>query len=130
MVKVSGSEKLLAAWKKRALTEEAVHEIAAELDRSPATVEKVEVIGGAHATGVKVTAAYTGDDVPRCGNDVLFWLNWHRRHGGRIRIPRIQIDGIPIPDLVRIEFGFGDLGPEPVLDQIATALDMQSKAGL
>lgn len=105
-----GSEKLLAAWKQRALTEESVHEIAAELEKSPATVEKVNVVGGSAATGVQVQLSYSGDDVPFCGNDLAFWLRWRRRHGGSVKPPKILINGIPFPDLVRIQLDFGHVG--------------------
>ena len=63
-----GSEKLLDAWKSRALTEDAVHEIANALEQSPARVERAD------ATGVRLSLRYDGDDLPSCGNDILFWL--------------------------------------------------------
>lgn len=69
-----GSEKLLDAWKSRALTEDAVHEIANALEQSPARVERADVVGGADATGVRLSLRYDGDDLPSCGNDILFWL--------------------------------------------------------
>ena len=107
MAELRGSEKLLAAWKTRALTEEAVHEIAEALDKSPAKVEGASVIGGAEATGVRLSLAYEGDDGPWCGNDILFWLTWHRKYGGVVKPPRIIINGTPFPDLVRVELDFG-----------------------
>jgi hypothetical protein len=107
-----GSERLMAAWQARALTEDSVREIAAALDASPATILGANVIGGAHPIGVTLSLAYEGDDVPRCGNDILFWLQWHRNHGGGvIRAPRILINGIPFPDLVRLELEFGHVPP-------------------
>ena len=112
-----GSERLMAAWNARALTEESVKEIAAALEASPATVLGANVIGGAHPTGVSLSLAYEGDDVPLCGNDILFWLRWHINHGGGgVRPPRIIINGIPFPDLVRIELDFGHVGPSGLAD--------------
>lgn len=105
--KARGSEKLLAAWKARTLTEESVREISQALDRSPAKVETATVFGGANATGMRVGLAYSGDDVPMCGNDLLFWLKWHRVHGGEVKPPRILIDGIPFPDVLRMQLDFG-----------------------
>ncbi|MDH4346561.1 MAG: hypothetical protein OEW31_09525 [Thermoleophilia bacterium] len=107
-----GSEKVMAAWKARALTEESVREIAAALEKSPATVEGANVVGGEHATGLSLSLRYDGDDGPWCGNDILFWLKWHLSHGGVIRPPRIIINGIPFPDLVRMELDFGHVGAE------------------
>lgn len=104
-----GSEKLLAAWKNRALTEAAVNEIAKELEKSPAVVEKAAVIGGANASGVALSLSYSGDDVPYCGNDLAFWLKWHRTHGGVVRPPKIIINGIPFPDIIRVQLEFGDV---------------------
>ncbi|HEU4730284.1 MAG TPA: hypothetical protein VFT22_20445 [Kofleriaceae bacterium] len=109
-----GSEKLIAAWNTRALTDESVKEIAAALDASPAKVLAANVVGGTHATGLTLSLAYEGDDVPRCGNDILFWLRWHINHGGgAVHPPRIIINGIPFPDLVRMELDFGHVGPGP-----------------
>jgi hypothetical protein len=102
-----GSEKLLAAWKTRALSEESVREIATALEKSPATVEGANVVGGTNATGVRLSLRYQGDDVPQCGNDILFWLKWHIDHGGVIRPPKVIINGIPFPDPVRLELDFG-----------------------
>jgi hypothetical protein len=107
--RIRGSEKLLAAWKARVLTEASVHEIANALDNSPAEVESVRVIGGQHATGVQLSLSYEGDDVPRCGNDILFWLRWHQKFGGVVKPPRIIINGTPFPDLVNITLGFGQI---------------------
>jgi hypothetical protein len=104
-----GSAKLLAAWKARALTEESVNEIAQHLDTSPARVEGVTVAGGTAASGLTVSLAYDGDDTPRCGNDIIFWLRWHLTHGGGVVLtpPRIIINGTPYPDLVRMQLDFG-----------------------
>ena len=110
----SGSEKLMAAWKTRALSEESVREIATALEKSAARVEQASVFGGASATGMQLTLSYEGDDVPRCGNDILFWLKWHRDHGGVVVPPRIIINGTPFPDLVRMVLDFGHpRGPAP-----------------
>lgn len=109
--KLRGSEKLLSAWKNRTLTEDSIREIARALDESPAQVLAARVVGGSNATGVQLSLAYEGDDVPRCGNDLLFWFKWHRIHGGEVRPPRIIIDGTPFPDLVRMELNFGDVTP-------------------
>jgi hypothetical protein len=111
MARERGSEKLLAAWKNRALTDESVREIAAALDKSPAVVEHAAVFGGANATGVALTLSYSGDDVPMCGNDLSFWFNWHRRFGGLVRPPKIIINGIPVPDVVRVHLEFGNVRP-------------------
>jgi hypothetical protein len=102
-----GSEKLMAAWRARALTEDAVREIAAQFEKSPAKVESADVVGGAAPTGVRITASYDGDDTPWCGNDILFWLKWHRNHGGNPKPPRILINGIPYPEVVQVLLDFG-----------------------
>jgi hypothetical protein len=108
-----GSEKLMAAWKARELTEESVRGIAEELDKSPAKVERVSIEGGANPTGVQLALRYGGDDIPWCGNDILFWFKWHIKNGKRVvRPPRIIIDGTPYPDLVRMELDFGQVGKE------------------
>lgn len=109
--KERGSVKVMAAWKARTLTEESIREVASQLDQSPATVEGAEVVGGANATGLRLSLRYDGDDGPWCGNDILFWLKWHRTHGGGSpRPPRIIIDGTPYPDLVRVQLDFGHVG--------------------
>jgi hypothetical protein len=102
-----GSEKLMAAWKSRALTEESVREIADVLAKSPAVVESANVVGGERPTGVQVSLRYDGDDVPWCGNDILFWFKWHKKYGGVVEAPRIIINGRPWPDLVRMQLDFG-----------------------
>jgi hypothetical protein len=105
-----GSEKVLAAWNSRMLSEESIGEIAKQFDESPATVETANVVGGAQPTGLRVSLRYDGEDGPWCGNDILFWLKWHLGHGGVVRPPKIIINGIPFPDLVRMELDFGHVG--------------------
>jgi hypothetical protein len=105
-----GSEKLLAAWKARALSEESVKEIASALEKSSAQLEAASFVGGSAATGVTVSLSYSGDDVPQCGNDIQFWLAWLRKHGGTPRPPRVIINGIPFPDLIKLELDFGHPG--------------------
>lgn len=105
-----GSQKLVAAWKARALTDESVREITQAFDASPAAVLGANFVGGAHATGMTVALSYEGDDIPRCGNDIQFWLKWHITHGGTPRPPRIIINGVPNPELLRLELDFGHVG--------------------
>lgn len=102
-----GSAKLMAAWKARALTEDAVREIATQFEKSVGTVQRADVVGGAAPTGVRMSVAYEGDDTPWCGNDILFWLKWHRTHGGNPPPPRIIINGTPYPEFVQVQFDFG-----------------------
>src|SRR5262249_45467355 len=117
-----GSEKLMAAWKSRALSEDSVREIADALGKSPAKVESVKVIGGANPTALQIALRYDGDDGPWCGNDIQFWLAWLRKHGGVAPPPRIIINGIPWPEIVRVQLDFGHVtegavpiqGPEEV----------------
>ena len=124
-VKKRGSEKIMAAWQSRALTEESVREIAGAFEKSPARIEGANVVGGEHATGMRLTLAYDGDDGPWCGNDILFWLKWHLGHGGVVRPPRIIINGIPFPDLVRMELDFGHVG-----DEVPGLADLQGELGV
>jgi len=105
-----GSEKLMAAWKARALTEESVKEIAGALDKSPAITEGIIIVGGKEATGVQLSLRYEGDDGPWCGNDILFWLKWHIKYGGVVQPPKIIINGIPFPEEVRLQLDFGNVG--------------------
>lgn len=122
--KKRGSERLMAAWKMRGLTQESVEEIAAALDKSPAKVDGASVVGGENATGVRLSLSYDGDDVPLCGNDILFWFKWHIKYGGVVRPPKIIINGIPWPDLVRMQLDFGQVEgkvPEPQeIEELAT----------
>lgn len=121
-VEKRGSEKLMAAWKMRALTEESIREIADALGKSSAKVESVSVAGGQNATGVRMTLRYEGDDVPWCGNDILFWLKWHINHGGVVHPPKIIINGIPWPDLVRMHIDFGQVEENASLEELTGEL--------
>lgn len=121
--KTRGSEKLMQAWKARSLSEAAVKDIAEALDKSSAVVEGAVVSGGASATGVRVSLRYDGEDTPRCGNDILFWLQWHRRFGGNPRPPKVIIRGTPFPDLVRMELDFGQFESVREVPGVAPALD-------
>ena len=104
---VRGSSKLMAAWKARTLTQESYREIASAFEKSRGKVESAAVFGGENPSGVRLTVRYDGDDVPYCGNDILFWLKWHMSHGGTPRPPHIIINGIPIPDLAMLQVDFG-----------------------
>ncbi|KPF68492.1 hypothetical protein IP84_09310 [beta proteobacterium AAP99] len=122
-----GSARLLAAFKARSFSEEAIRELAAHLDKSPASVEGALVKGGSAATGVSLTLAYSGDDVPQCGNDMAFWLAWLRRHGGggfTPRRPRIIINGIPFPDWLRLELSAGEV-INPAVNPAVNAFEIQ-----
>jgi hypothetical protein len=101
---------VIAAWNARVLSQGAIEEIARQLEESPATVETANVVGGSHPTGLRVSLRYDGDDGPWCGNDILFWFKWHMGHGGVVNPPKIIINGIPFPDLVRMELDFGHVG--------------------
>ena len=109
-----GSEKLMAAYKARTISAEGIQQIAEALDNSPATLEGADVVGGEAATGVSLSLSYSGDDVPMCGNDILFWLRWHQEHGGVPMKPRFIINGIPFPDWLLLELNFGHGGPGPI----------------
>jgi hypothetical protein len=118
-----GSEKVIAAWNSRVLSEESIGEIAKQFEESPATVETADVVGGAQPTGLRVMLRYDGDDGPWCGNDILFWLKWHLGHGGVVKPPKIIINGIPFPDLVRMELDFGHVGEHvPGIEDISAEL--------
>jgi hypothetical protein len=118
-----GSEKVIAAWNSRVLSEESIGEIAKQFEESPATVETADVVGGAQPTGLRVMLRYDGDDGPWCGNDILFWLKWHLGHGGVVKPPKIIINGIPFPDLVRMELDFGHVGEHvPSIEDISAEL--------
>ena len=119
-----GSEKVIAAWNSRVLSEESIGEIAKQFEESPATVETADVVGGAQPTGLRVLLRYDGEDGPWCGNDILFWLKWHLGHGGNPRPPRIIINGTPFPDLVRMELDFGHVG-----EQVAGIQDLAGEIG-
>ncbi len=109
-----GSEKLLAAWKSRSLSDESIRELATALEKSPAKVEGVQFTGGSDAAGLQLSLRYDGDDGPWCGNDLQFLLGWLRRHGVSGGIPRVIINGTPWPDLVRLHVNIGDVPGEEV----------------
>jgi len=118
-----GSEKVIAAWNSRVLSEESIGEIAKQFEESPAIVETADVVGGAQPTGLRVSLRYDGEDGPWCGNDILFWLKWHLGHGGVVKPPKIIINGIPFPDLVRMELDFGHVGEHvPSIEDISAEL--------
>ena len=104
---------MAAAWKARALTAEGVKEIDAALGASAATIEGARYHGGDNATGVSVSLSYEGEDIPRCGNDLEFWLKWHLKHGGVVTPPVIIINGTPRPEFIRLGLNFGTV-PEAV----------------
>jgi hypothetical protein len=112
-----GSEKLKLAWENRALTEDAVAELAEALDASPADVTSVRVLGGRDAVGVEVSKRYGFDDGDICGNDMSFWLAWLRRHGGGGYVPpKVIINGIPHPIELFVTYTFGR--PEAQVHQV------------
>ena len=126
---VRGSSKLMAAWKARVVSEEAFREIAAYFEKSPGRVESAEVFGGESASGVRLTVSYAGDDVPPCGNDILFWLKWHRKYGGVVKAPRIIINGTPLPDFVRLQVDFGHVASDPMPGrELGAGIDLQAGA--
>jgi len=100
----------MKAWKSRVLTEDAFREITEALEKSPATLEAFNIVGGENPTGVQLSLRYDGEDGPWCGNDILFWLKWHLQHGslgGVIKPPRIIINGTPWPEAVTMALDFG-----------------------
>jgi hypothetical protein len=107
MSEVRGSDKLRAAWRSRALSEDTVNEVAKAFDGSPAIVENVELHGGGEPSGMSVTLRYDGDDMAWCGNDIQFWLKWHLSHGGVVKPPRFIINGTPYPEWLRMRLDFG-----------------------
>jgi hypothetical protein len=100
------------ARRPRRLTDEAMREIAEALKASPAIVLSGQIVGGEdRPTGVMLSLAYEGDDIPACGADILFWLRWQAAHGdSEIRPPRVIVnDARELPELVRLELDFGDV---------------------
>lgn len=108
MANLRGSEKVLAAWKRRTLSEESVNEIAESLQDSPAVVEKAVFSGGENPTGLSLSLSLKGDDMDWCGSGLKNWITWHRKHGGNPIPPRIFTEGIPFPDVIRLELTYGD----------------------
>jgi len=119
MTDIRGSEKLLSAWKLRTLSEEGVKEIAARLDESPAEVLGARVHGDGSPDGATLVLRYTGDEVAWCGNDIEFWLQWHRKWGGGVRPPHIIINGIPFPDELLMELHYGRAPEAGPLGEVA-----------
>jgi hypothetical protein len=119
MSDVRGSERLMAALNSR-LTEESIGDIARILDSSPGVVEDIEVHGDAEPTGVSLTVSYSGDDGVWCGNDIRFWWEWMRKHGGVPKPPRIIINGTPWPDFLKLKVTYGR---DPIAD-IPTIADL------
>lgn len=102
-----GSEKLMAAWRARELTDESVREMAAGIDESPGELTEAHFYGGSGGSGASIQMRYTGDDVAWCGNDISFWLAWLRKFGGEGRPPRVIINGTPFPDELFLELDYG-----------------------
>ena len=107
MEAMRGSDKLRAAWEQRQLTEESVSEIADALAESPASVDAVEFHGGGKPTGVSISLSYSGDDIDRCGNDIISWIKWSRRYGTTLARP-ILIDGV-WPEILQVTLPFGQV---------------------
>ena len=109
-----GSARLREAWKNRALTDESVSTIAEQFDASKAVIDHVSFRGGDQPSAVTVGLTYEGDDVPICGNDLLFWLKWHHQFGNGTWVPpKVIINGIPNPEIIKLLLTFGD-EPAPV----------------
>jgi len=107
-----GRERLAGGRAPRPLTDQSMREIAAALAASPAIVLSGHIVGDDSPTGVMLSLAYEGEDVAACGADILFWLRWHVAHGnGDVRPPRIIVNhACELPELVRLELDFGDVG--------------------
>lgn len=104
-----GSSRLREAWKNRTLTEESVESIAVALEQSQATIDKVSFTGGDAPTSMTLALSYEGDDVPICGNDLLFWQKWHHRFGNGTWVPpKVIINGIINPDVLKMVLTFGE----------------------
>lgn len=99
-------------WGARTLSNAALREIAEALEASPAIVLSGQIVGDDNPTGVMLSLAYEGDDVRACGADILFWMRWHVAHGSEaVRPPRIIVNrACELPELVRLELDFGDVG--------------------
>ncbi len=105
-----GSEKLLAAWKARQLTDQSVQDIAEGLGKSSAEVHSIEFHGGARPTGVAVGLTYRDGTIEECGTDITLWLAWLRRYAAEVEFDRrILIDGV-WPDLLTVTLPFGNVG--------------------
>ena len=112
-----GSEELLEAWRQRAaIDDELVAELAQALQDSPAEVEDVSFSGGDHPSGARLSLAYSGDDIPICGNDLQWLLELLRKRkkvGGEIVV---IINGRPALDRVILEAALGSERINPQLE--------------
>lgn len=116
-----GSEKQLDAWKSRTIREESFHEPADAPERSPAQVDGAFVTGGSSPSGHYLSLRCGGEDVPRCGNDLEFILRWINRHHRGLSIPCIVANGIPRPDLFRIDLRIGAASRLPARQELPPA---------
>ena len=111
-----GSDKILQAWRAR-LDDESVESIAKHYSDSSAEVISAEVDGG--GGGLRVVSRYAADDFPQCGNDLAYWLNFLRHHGGGVDVPpRVIVNGLAAIDSVVLALHFGP-GSGPAVDVIA-----------
>ncbi|MEA2219145.1 MAG: MerR family transcriptional regulator, copper efflux regulator [Solirubrobacteraceae bacterium] len=117
---IRGSEKLMAALDARGIGAEAIEEIAEAIERSPATVDSAHVVGDDdRITGLKLSLSYADEDVPRCGNDIAFWRDWHRTHGKASLLDSyVLVNGVP-PYYLTLDVHFGDAVRQPARGPIA-----------
>jgi hypothetical protein len=104
MKRVRGSEKLLASWRQSA-SEGTAQSGAGKISRRKTV--GIAVAAGVLGAGVfpaSSASAYGGDDIPPCGNDILFWKKLIPTGGSTV--PRVIWKGIPWPD--RYVGGFVD----------------------
>jgi hypothetical protein len=116
---VRGSAKLQEAWKLRdaEITDAVVEEISALLDKSPAEVGDVQVHGGSRATGLGFSLSYYGDDVPFCGNDLQWLIDFLRKHPIPSEGPIVIINGKPRVDRIHVLASLGVL-PDSAWDVV------------
>jgi hypothetical protein len=100
-----GSEKILQAWRAR-LDDASVEGIAKQYDASAAEVISADLDGGG---ALRVVSRYSADDFDQCGNDMAFWLNFLRHHGGdgTVVVPRVIVNGRPGIDSAVLDLHFG-----------------------